>query len=212
LRIEQENQIKPSVNEDVGQNEILGGSSKILVFSIKGRDLQKRTDYGVSIEQIQEIGTLEDVTRVPGAPGHVLGVMNLRGKIITIVDTGKLLGISQNAGEQATSAEKKNTRDNGHIIVSKIRNCIIGLLVDEVNQVIGISHKDFEIVPPMLKESSPYIKGITRLNDDLCVLLDVKLLLENENPADVSAKVSMMNDLVENCGPRNSNNLEGEKR
>ena len=198
------------MNEDAGQNELLGESSKILVFSIKGRDLQKRTDYGVSIEQIQEIATLEDVTRVPGAPDHVLGVMNLRGKIITIVDTGRLLGISQNTGEEATSTDK-HTHNEGQIIVAKIRSSIIGLLVDEVNQVVEISRKDIETVPPVLKESSPYIMGITKMNGNLCVLLDVRILLENENPADITASISMNNFAMDH-GSRDGNNGEGGKR
>lgn len=143
--------------------------TKIVVFSISDAAAKKKMDYGVGIEQVQEIGTLEDVTRVPGASSHVKGVMNLRGKIITIIDMKKLLGIGATASESASTSER--------IIVAQVDKSIIGLLVDEVDQVIEISTKDVEPAPAVLSETAPYIRGIVKLKGNLYVLLDLQLLL-----------------------------------
>jgi purine-binding chemotaxis protein CheW len=148
------------------------GQTKIVVFSISDAATKKKMDYGVGIEQVQEIGTLEDVTRVPGAPQHVKGVMNLRGKIITIIDMKKLLGIGDAASENVSTSER--------IIVAQVDQSIIGLLVDEVDQVIEISIKDVEPAPAVLSETAPYIKGIVKLKGNLYVLLDLQLLLAGE--------------------------------
>lgn len=143
----------------------------MVVFSITDVNTKKKMDYGVDIQQVQEIGTLEDVTRVPGAPPHVRGVMNLRGKIITIVDMKKLFGICSDPA-----------RASGRIIVAQVGQSVIGLLVDEVDQVIGISEGDIEPAPAVLSETAPYIKGIVKLKGSLYVLLDLQLLLTNEGP------------------------------
>ncbi|MGI0039761.1 MAG: chemotaxis protein CheW, partial [Nitrososphaera sp.] len=67
-------------------------SSQILVFSLLEENSSKKMDYGVDVSQVQEIGLLENISRVPNAPPYVKGVMNLRGKIITIIDIKEKLG------------------------------------------------------------------------------------------------------------------------
>jgi purine-binding chemotaxis protein CheW len=146
-------------------------SAKILVFSISDANTKRKMDYGVGIEQVHEIGTLEDVTRVPWAPPHVKGVMNLRGKIITIVDMKRLFGIGSESG----------TSGSDRIIVAQVGQSMIGLLVDEVDQVIEISSSDVELAPAVLSETAPYIKGIVKLKGNLYVLLDLQLLLTSED-------------------------------
>lgn len=152
-------------------------SSKIVVFSITDARTKKKMDYGVGIEQVQEIGTLEEVTRVPGASPHVKGVMNLRGKIITIIDMKKLLGFANSDIAIATD----NFSSSDRIIVAQVGQSIIGLLVDEVDQVVEISPSDIEPAPTVLSETAPYIKGIIKLKSNLYILLDLQLLLEDEN-------------------------------
>lgn len=144
-------------------------NSKMIMFSISDSTIKKKMNYGISIEQIQEIGALEDVTRVPGAPPHIRGVMNLRGKIITIVDMKKLFGMGS---DPICTSDK--------IIVAQVEGSILGLLVDEVDQVVEISVGDIKSTPGVLSETAPYIKGIVKLKGNLYVLLDLKLLLTNE--------------------------------
>jgi purine-binding chemotaxis protein CheW len=150
-------------------------NSKIVIFSITDAGTKKKMDYGVDIGQVQEIGSIEEVTRVPGAPLHVKGVMNLRGKIITIVDMKRLLGFASLI--DAANAFSTNDR----IIVAQVGMSVIGLLVDEVDQVVEVSPSDIESAPTVLSETAPYIKGIVKLNGNLYVLLDLQLLLANEN-------------------------------
>jgi purine-binding chemotaxis protein CheW len=149
--------------------------SKIVVFSMRDASTKKKTDYGLDIEQVQEIGTLEEVTRVPGAPSHVKGVMNLRGKIITIVDMKRMLGISSDAASGTYGSSDR-------IIVAQFGQSIIGLLVDEVDQVLEIAASDVEPAPSVLSETAPYIKGIVKLKGNLYVLLDLQIMFANESP------------------------------
>jgi len=150
--------------------------SKIVVFSIMDSSTKKKMDYGIGIEQVQEIGTIAEVTRVPGAPAHVKGVMNLRGKIITIVDMKRLLGFGSSYPATASTFSSSD-----RIIVAQVKQSVIGLLVDEVDQVIEILPSDIESAPTVLSETAPYINGIIKLKSNLYVLLDLQLLLENEN-------------------------------
>jgi purine-binding chemotaxis protein CheW len=148
--------------------------SKYIVFSIREGKTGKNLDYGVSVDQVQEIGTSEEVTRVPGAPAHIIGVMNLRGKIITIVDMRKFLGIDPGNG----SGEKHSS--SARIIVAQVGVSMIGLLVDEVDQVLQIYASDIEPAPQVLSQNAPFIMGIAKRNSRLYVLISVKSMFAGD--------------------------------
>ena len=151
--------------------------SKIIIFSIKDGKTGKNLDYGVSVDQVQEIGTSEEVTRVPGAPAHIIGVMNLRGKIITIVDMRKFLGI-----ESAGGSDEKHS-SNARIIVAQVGVSMVGLLVDEVDQVLQIAASDVEQAPQVLSQNAPFITGIAKRNGRLYVLINVKTMFAGDAKA-----------------------------
>jgi purine-binding chemotaxis protein CheW len=150
--------------------------TKIIVFSIKDGKTGKNLDYGVSVDQVQEIGTSDEVTRVPGAPAHIIGVMNLRGKIITIVDMRKFLGI-----ESAVGSEVKLS--SSRIIVAQVGASMVGLLVDEVDQVLQIYASDIEPAPQVVSQNAPFITGIAKRNSRLYVLINVKQMFSGEAKA-----------------------------
>ncbi len=127
-------------------------------------------EFAVDILKIQEINRLVEITRVPKAPIFVEGVINLRGKVIPVIDLRKKFGLSNEARDDET-----------RIVVMDIRKRIVGLIVDSVSEVLRAPASSVEPPPPMLGGvDSEYIKGVCKLEDRLLILLDVNKLLSIE--------------------------------
>lgn len=129
-------------------------------------------EFGIDILQVQEINRLVNITRVPNSPDFVEGVINLRGKIIPIVDLRKRFGM-------ATTEYTKNTR----IVVVELQSSkVVGFLVDSVQEVLRISSGVVEPPPPMVGNiAADYITGVGKLDDRLLIMLDLeKVLNEGE--------------------------------
>ncbi len=127
-------------------------------------------EFGVDILKVQEIIRTMEITKVPKAPEFVEGVINLRGKVIPIIDLRKRFGM-------ATRDHDKNTR----IIVIEINNMIVGFVVDSVSEVLRISADTVEPPPPVVAGvESEYIKGVGKLADRLLIMLDLDRLLSRE--------------------------------
>ena len=144
-------------DNNISSNELL----QLVSFNI-GEE-----EFGVDILCVQEINRMVEVTRVPNAPQFVVGVINLRGKVIPIIDMRMRL-------ELETKSDDKNTR----IIVVEIKNKVIGFIVDNVNEVLRISKSITEAPPPMVSGiNSEYITSIGKLDDRLLILLDLDKIL-----------------------------------
>ena len=127
-------------------------------------------EYGVDILRVQEINRMVHITRVPKAPEFVEGVINLRGKVIPIVDLRKRFGL-------VAKPHDKNTR----IIVVDIDGRTVGLIVDGVSEVLRFSMDTIEPPPPMVTGvDAEYIWGVGKLEDRLLILLDLSKVLANE--------------------------------
>lgn len=127
-------------------------------------------EFGVDILKVQEIIRTMEITKVPKAPDFVEGVINLRGKVIPIIDLRKRFGME-------TRGHDKNTR----IIVIEINNMIVGFVVDSVSEVLRISADTVEPPPPVVAGvESEYIKGVGKLADRLLIMLDLDRLLSRE--------------------------------
>jgi purine-binding chemotaxis protein CheW len=126
-------------------------------------------EFGVDILKVQEIIRMLEITKVPKAPPFVEGVINLRGKVIPIID------LRQRFGKQSKPRDH-NTR----IIVFEIRNMIVGFVVDSVSEVLRIKTDTVEQAPPVVAGvESEYIKGIGKLDNRLLILLDLNKLLSS---------------------------------
>jgi purine-binding chemotaxis protein CheW len=111
-----------------------------------------------------------EITNVPRAPDFVEGVINLRGKVIPIVDLRKRFGLEGREHD-------KHTR----IIVIEISMMIVGFVVDSVSEVLRIPANTVEPPPPVVSGlESEYIEGVGNMDDRLLVLLDLNQLLSNE--------------------------------
>ncbi|MBT0654142.1 chemotaxis protein CheW [Geomobilimonas luticola] len=137
-----------------------------------------REEYGVDIASVQEIIRATDITPVPGAPAHVRGVINLRGKIIPVVDLRSRFRMA--AGTEA-GAEASDAR---RIIVIELKGKRLGMQVDAVSQVIKVSSSVIEEMPEeAITLDQNYIKGVGKLEGRLIIILDLNrsLLLTDGN-------------------------------
>ncbi len=127
-------------------------------------------EFGVDILKVQEIIRMMEITKVPRAPEFVEGVINLRGKVIPIIDLRRRFGLSSRDHD-------KHTR----IIVIEINNMIVGFVVDSVSEVLRIPSSTVEPPPPVVSGlESEYISGVGKLEDRLLILLDLDRLLSSE--------------------------------
>jgi purine-binding chemotaxis protein CheW len=124
-------------------------------------------EFGVEILKVQEIIRMMGITRVPKAPDFVEGVINLRGRVIPIIDLRKRFGM---VGQE----HDKHTR----IIVIEINAVIVGFVVDSVSEVLRIPANTVEPPPAIISGiESEYISGVGKLADRLLILLDLNRLL-----------------------------------
>lgn len=137
---------------------------KYLTFSL-GDEI-----YGIDIRVVIEIIGIQKITSVPEVPDYVRGIINLRGKIIPVVDMRL----------RFRRAYREYT-DRTCVIVVEINNVLIGLIVDGVSEVLDIQEKDV-VPPPDLKASqNKYIRGIGKLAETVVLLLDWEKLFSEED-------------------------------
>jgi len=123
--------------------------------------------FGVPIALVHEIVRVPEITAVPEAPNCVEGVINLRGKIISVVDLRKRFG------EKQIHAGKKN-----RILVAEIDGKMVGLIVDAASEVLKISPSDIEPPPNVFDESDVnYVTGVGKLQGRLVIMVDLSKIL-----------------------------------
>ncbi|HEY9165606.1 MAG TPA: chemotaxis protein CheW [Candidatus Kryptonia bacterium] len=133
-------------------------------------------EFGVDILKVQEIIRTVDITRVPKAPAFVEGVINLRGKIVPVIDLRKRFGID--------AKEKDNET---RIIVVELTDKVVGFLVDKVKEVIRVEKSIIEPPPELTTSvSANYITGVAKLQDRLLILLDLDKVLSSDEQEHLS--------------------------
>ena len=127
-------------------------------------------EFGVDILMVQEIIRMMPITKVPNAPSFVEGVVNLRGKVIPVIDMRKRFGMS-------TSAHNDQTR----IEVVNLQGQVVGCVVDAVSEVLRIKESTVEPPPPVVAGiGAEYMRGVGKLEDRLLILLDLDKLLDEK--------------------------------
>jgi len=142
---------------------------QLVVFLLKQGDII--CEYGIPIIQVQEIINMTRPTRLPQAPDFVEGIINLRGNIIPIIDLKKRFSMG---ASEITS----DTRS----IVVEVDGQKVGIIVDEVSEVLRLANSEIEPPPAVIGGiSAEYLTGVGKLGDRLLILLDMnKILNENE--------------------------------
>ena len=131
--------------------------------------------YGVNVMQVQEVLRVTDIAPVPGAPGYVLGIINLRGNVVTVIDTRNRFGMSP-----------KEINDASRIIIIEANEQTIGMLVDSVAEVVDIQMSQVESTPHVGNdESAKYIQGVTSRNNQLLILVDLNKFLQDESMSEM---------------------------
>ncbi|MBI3600518.1 MAG: chemotaxis protein CheW [Nitrospinae bacterium] len=127
-------------------------------------------EFAVDILKVQEINRMAEITRVPKSPPFVEGVINLRGKVIPIVDLRKRFNLE----------ERKTTKET-RIIVVDMDGKVVGLIVDAVSEVLRLPADTIEPPPPIVAGiEAEYIKGVGKLDDRLLILLDLNKIFSTE--------------------------------
>jgi purine-binding chemotaxis protein CheW len=138
-------------------NELL----QLVSFELNGEE------YGIDILSVQEINKMTQITKVPNSPTFVEGVINLRGRVILVIDLRTRLNI-----------EKKEHDKDTRIIVVEIKKRTIGFIVDAVNEVLRIPVNVTEAPPELVSGiDSEFIKAVGKLEDRLLILIDLEKIL-----------------------------------
>ncbi len=127
-------------------------------------------EFGIDISEVKEIIRVDFITRVPNTPEYVEGVLNLRGKIIVIVNLAKRIGLPVKERDEET-----------RILVIESEEQVVGVVVDSSNDVIKIPSSKIEEAPKIItdKVNAEYIKNVGILDERLIIMLDLQSLLFN---------------------------------
>jgi purine-binding chemotaxis protein CheW len=126
-----------------------------------------REVFGVPISLVREIVRVPEITSVPDSPGFVQGVINLRGKIVSVVD------LRLRFGEKNIKPTKKN-----RILVAEVQGKLVGLIVDSASEVLKIPESDIELPPVFDQGELNYVTGVGKLNGRLIILIDLNRILQ----------------------------------
>ena len=145
-------------------------------------------EYGVDITKVQEINRMAEITKVPQAPAYVEGVINLRGKVIPIIDLRKRLGV-----------ENKEYDKNTRIVVVDIETEVMGMIVDSVSEVLRISKSTIEPPPEIANgANSDYIQGVAKMEDRLLIFLDLSKIIDIETIKKILVQLGFQEDVKTN--------------
>ncbi len=133
--------------------------------------------YGINVMQVQEVLRYTEIAPVPGAPSYVLGIINLRGNVVTVIDTRQRFGLSY-----------ADTTDSTRIVIIEVEKQVVGILVDSVSEVVYLRQSEIETTPNVgNEESAKFIQGVCNKNDQLLILVELNKLMSDEEWAEVAA-------------------------
>lgn len=127
-------------------------------------------NYGINVMQVREVLRMTEIAPVPGAPDYVLGIINLRGNVVTVIETRRRFSLP--------SAE---TDDATRIVIVESGGHVLGMLVDSVAEVVSLRGSEVDTPPNVgTDESSKYIQGVFSRQEDILILIDINKLLGEE--------------------------------
>ncbi len=133
--------------------------------------------YGVNVMQVQEVLRVIEITPVPGAPEYVLGIINLRGNVVTVIDTRQRFHLPPREMDDAT-----------RIVIMETENQVVGILVDSVAEVVELRASEIGAAPNVGNEESVrFIQGVSSLKGELLILIDLNNLFSDEQKRELAA-------------------------
>lgn len=161
-----------------GEGEVAEELEQLVVFQLGGEE------YGVAIGEVREIVKMTDITPIPNSPEFIQGIINLRGKIVVVIDLEKRFGLIRS--KEAQAAWK-------HIMIAEMPGGTFGVMVDEVTEVLRIPVKNIREAPSIIAEKihTDYLKGVGIMEERLIILLDVKKVLSEKELIGLSELAEM---------------------
>ncbi|MCQ8849565.1 chemotaxis protein CheW [Alteromonas stellipolaris] len=133
--------------------------------------------YGINVMQVQEVLRYTEIAPVPGAPDYVLGIINLRGNVVTVIDTRARFGLSPT-----------EITDNTRIVIIESDEQVVGILVDSVAEVVYLRSSEIDSAPNVgTEESAKFIQGVSNRDGELLILVDLNKLLSDEEWDELSS-------------------------
>ncbi len=159
------------VNEEKSSRQI-----QLVGFRIENED------FGIDISKVQEINRMVEITKIPQSAEFVEGVINLRGKIIPVIDLKRRFGFTK-----STTRTKEN-----RIVVIEASGNTVGFIVDEVNEVLRIKEDSIEPTPELVNSNVDirYIQGVAQVEENLLIVLNTDLIFSKEEQISLSEVVS----------------------
>lgn len=139
-------------------------AARWVTFSLQGET------YGIDVMQVQEVLRLTEIVPVPGGPAHVRGIINLRGQVVTVLDSHSRLGLAP-----------REPGPTSRILIAEAKGQTLGILVDSVSAVVDIRPSEIETAPSVgNREGSKYIRGVYHRNGQMVILMDLNRLVPDE--------------------------------
>ncbi len=139
-------------------------------------ELDKET-YCISVSDVREVLRYTEIAPVPGSPDYVLGIINLRGNVVTVIETRKRFGLA--------SVE---VDDVSRIVIVEIDGHEVGILVDSVAEVVDLRQSMIEAAPNVGNDDTArYIQGVTSRDGKLLIILDLNKMLSSEELNDIDS-------------------------
>jgi purine-binding chemotaxis protein CheW len=131
--------------------------------------------YGINVMRVQEVLRYTEIAPVPGAPSYVLGIINLRGNVVTVIDTRQRFGLM--------NAE---ISDNTRIVIIEADKQVVGIMVDSVAEVVYLRQSEIETAPNVgNEESAKFIQGVCNKNNELLILVELDKMMSEEEWSDL---------------------------
>jgi len=149
-----------NANENVDNDEVL----QWVTFKLDSET------YGINVMQVQEVLRYSEIAPVPGAPTYVLGIINLRGNVVTVIDTRQRFGLNP-----------ADITDNTRIVIIEAEKQVIGILVDSVAEVVYLKASEIDEAPNVGNDDSArFIQGVSNRSGELLILVDLNQLLSDD--------------------------------
>ncbi|CAM2957976.1 chemotaxis protein CheW [Moritella viscosa] len=132
--------------------------------------------YGINVMQVQEVLRYTEIAPVPGAPNYVIGIINLRGNVVTVIDTRVRFGLMPS-----------EVSENSRIVIIEAEKQVIGILVDGVAEVVYLRSSEIDMAPNVgTDESAKFIQGVSNREGELLILVDLNKFLSDDEWEELS--------------------------
>jgi purine-binding chemotaxis protein CheW len=145
------------------------GSANDPIYQLVTFRLEDET-YGINVMHVQEVLRVTEIAPVPGAPPYVLGIINLRGNVVTVIDTRSRFGLPPGDIDEAS-----------RVVIIESEMQVVGILVDSVAEVVELKGSEIDSAPNVgNEESSKFIQGVATSDNNLLIVVDLNKLLSEE--------------------------------